>query len=80
MQEEVVAAMQAFVETSGFEKESRIEWFLPMNVLIGRMALDPLGIGRFAGHLRQSSNPVIALYAALEAAAPRPPSLIMALL
>ena len=80
MQQEVVAAMQAFVETSGFEKESHIEWFLPMNILIGRMALDPLGIGRFASRLRQSHNPVIALYAALEAVAPRSPGEIMALL
>ena len=80
MQEQVVAAMQAFVEKSSFERESRIEWFLPINVLIGRMALDPLGIGRFASHLRQSSNPVIALYAALETAAPRSPGQIMALL
>jgi hypothetical protein len=79
MQEEVAAAMQAFVETSDFQKESHIEWFLPINILIGRMALDPLGIGRFAGHLRQSKNPVIALYAALEAVAPRSPGEIMAL-
>jgi hypothetical protein len=80
LQEEVVGAMQEFTETTGFRKESRMEWFLPMNILIGRMALDPLGIGRFAGHLRQSKDPVIALYAALEALAPRTPDKIMALM
>lgn len=80
MQEEVVVAMQAFAETTDFRKESHIEWFLPMNILIGRMALDPLGIGRFSNHLRQSKNSVIALYAALETVAPRTPDKIMALL
>ena len=57
-----------------------MEWFLPVNALMGRVGLDPAGLGKFAGELRQSSDPVIALYASLEAVAPRPPDRILALL
>jgi len=80
LQEEVVKAMLAFAEKSGFLAESRIEWFLPINILVGRMALDPMGPGKFAANLRQSKNPIIALYSALEVVAPRTPDKIMALM
>lgn len=80
LQGEVVKAMLAFAQNSGFKAESHIEWFLPMNILIGRMALDRLGAGQFAVLLRDSKDPVIVLYTALEAIAPRSPDKIMALM
>jgi hypothetical protein len=57
-----------------------MEWFLPVNALVGRVGLDPLGLGKFAAELRKASDPVIALYANLEAVAPRPPDRVLALL
>jgi hypothetical protein len=80
LQEEVVVALLSFVENSGFKGESRMEWFLPVNVLVGRMAMDPLSLGRFSSRLRQSKDPVIALYSILEAVAPRTPDKIMSLM
>jgi hypothetical protein len=80
LQEEVVTAMLRFAEKSEFKTDNRIEWFLPVNILVGRMALDPSGVGRFVQHLRQSTDPVIALYSALEVIAPRTPDKIMALM
>jgi hypothetical protein len=80
LQEDVVKAMIDFTENSDFQKEHRIEWFLPANILIGRMAMDPLGPGKFAGRLRESKDPVIAMYSALEVVAPRSPDKIMSLM
>jgi hypothetical protein len=57
-----------------------MEWFLPVNGLIGRLALDPLGMGRLAEELRKVDDPIVALYANLEAVAPRPPDRILPLL
>src|SRR5581483_10130638 len=79
LQEQVVQATLSFAETSNFRAENHIEWFLPINILVGRMAIDPLGTGRFSSLLRESKDPVVALFAALEAAAPRTPDKIMAL-
>lgn len=80
LQEEVIISFVVFIEKSSFRDESRAEWFLPVNALIGRMGLDPLGVGRYAAHLRQSKDSVIATYSALEAVAPRPPAAILALM
>lgn len=80
LQEEVVKAMIDFTENSDFKTEHRIEWFLPANILIGRMAMDPLGPGKFAARLRESKDPVIAMYSALEVVAPRTPDKIMSLM
>jgi hypothetical protein len=80
LREEVVTAMLAFAEKSVFQAENHVEWFLPINILIGRTSLDPLGIGKFTPQLRESSDKVVALYANLEAVAPRTPDKIMALM
>ncbi len=56
------------------------EWLLPVNSLLGRIALDPAGFGKIGAELRESSDPVIALYARLDQAAPRPPEQILPLL
>lgn len=62
-----------FLEQNSVQRENRMEWFLPVNGLIARVSLDPLGLGELRRDLRSSEDPVIALYAALEEVAPRPP-------
>jgi hypothetical protein len=61
------------------ENESRIEWFLPTNVLLGRVLLDPLGLGKFSEELRGSGDAVISLYAELDRVAPRTPDKVVPL-
>lgn len=80
LRDEVVTAMLTFAEKSKFQADDHIEWFLPLNILVGRTSLDPLGMGKVAPQLRQSTDPVIALYANLEAVAPRTPDKIMSLM
>jgi hypothetical protein len=41
--EPVLHAMLDFVNGNPFQKSDRMEWFLPVNALIGRVGLDPLG-------------------------------------
>jgi hypothetical protein len=73
-------AMLEYLEHSRSQALSRIEWLLPVNTLIGRIGLDPLGLGRAAEDLRLSRDAVIALYAELERVAPRPPEFILKLM
>jgi hypothetical protein len=76
----VLRAMLDYLKHNRFQRENRMEWFLPVNGLIGRLALDPLGMGRLAEELRKVGDPIMALYANLEAVAPRPPDRILPLL
>ncbi|HTS25292.1 MAG TPA: hypothetical protein VMH81_05425 [Bryobacteraceae bacterium] len=78
--EPVLHALLSFVNQNGFQATSRMEWFLPVNALVGRVGLDPHGLEKFGAELRQASDPVVALYAKLEALAPRPPDRVLALL
>lgn len=78
--ERVLRALLDYVKQNRFQAENRIEWFLPVNTLIGRASLDPLGLGRLMDELRRVNDPVIALYANLESAAPRGPDRILPLL
>jgi hypothetical protein len=76
------AVLRAELEYLGKAKaaaENRVQWFLAVNALIGRVALDPLGLGKLAGDLRNGGDPVIALFAELDAAAPRTPDQILPL-
>ncbi len=57
-----------------------MEWFLPLNGMIGRAAMDPTGFGRLIDELAASPDPVIALTAQLERLAPRSPGRIVPLL
>ena len=50
--------------------ENREEWFLPAHVLIAFTGIDPQGSRSLADKLRAAADPVIALYASLEALAP----------
>jgi len=76
----VLQALLDFVGRNSFQVKNRLEWFLPVNGLIGRAALDPVGLARITELLRKSSDPVIALFANLEVVAPRTPDKILPLL
>jgi hypothetical protein len=76
----VLRAMLDYLSESRSQVERSLEWFLPVNGLIGQVALDPLGLGSVANELRRANDPVISLYANLEKLAPRSPDRIMALL
>jgi hypothetical protein len=76
----VLSAEMEFLLGAKQQAASRMEWFFPLNALLARTALDPLGYASFAEALRKSSDPVVALYARLEALAPRPPDRLIGLL
>jgi hypothetical protein len=78
--EPVMRALLAFVVQSPLRNTDRMEWFLPVNGLMGRVGLDPAGLAGFAEEARKSQNPVIALYANLDAVAPRPVESILPIL
>jgi hypothetical protein len=78
--ETALRALLDFTGASGFAAENRLEWLLPVNALMAHAALDPGGAGRLAAALRDSANPAIALYARLEALAPRAAARLAALL
>ena len=78
--EQVFRAMLDFLVRNSQRAPSRIEWFLPVNTLLGRVTLDPLGMGRSLDQLLRAEDPVVALYALLERALPRTPDLIVPLL
>jgi hypothetical protein len=73
-------AMLEFLQHSRQQQLSRIEWLLPVNTLIGRAGLDPLGWSRLAEDLRRANDAAIALYARLEQVAPRTPAAILQLM
>jgi hypothetical protein len=79
-QDKVIREMLDFVQRSKFQTESRIQWFLPVNALLGRAALDSTGLGKLMPQFRESRDPVIAFYAQLESVAPRGPERVMPLL
>jgi hypothetical protein len=73
-------ALLDFLARSSLRDSNRMEWFLPLNVLIGRAAMYPAGYGRLIDEMENSGDPIAALYARLEKLAPRPPGRIMLLL
>ena len=79
-QETVARSMLQFVEQSKFQVESRIQWFLPANALLGRAGLEPNGLGKLLTDFGQSHDAVIGLYAQLEKVAPRGPEGVLKLL
>jgi hypothetical protein len=76
----VTRAMLQFVAQHPVQKTHRMEWLLAVNSLIARTTIDPLGYRAFVDDLKKSTDPVIALYAALEGIAPRPADRILSLL
>ena len=77
--ERVLRATLTYLQQSRQEAGSLLEWFLPANVLIGRIALDPLGLGPLLEDLKASGDSVISMYARLEQIAPRNPDKILPL-
>jgi hypothetical protein len=78
--EPVTRAMLDYLKQNPYQRENRMEWFLPVNALIGRVAMDPVGKGRVAEVLGKVDDPTITLYENLETVAPRTPDRIMPLL
>jgi len=76
--ESVLRSWLSYIETSRATVSDRAQWFLPVNALIGRVALDP-GNTKLE-ILRQQDDPVIALYVQLEPLAPRGPEKVLPLL
>ncbi|MBZ5727537.1 MAG: hypothetical protein LAP87_21385 [Acidobacteriia bacterium] len=66
----VVEAILDYLRQSRLAVENREEWFLPAHVLIAFTGIDPQGSRSLADKLRAAADPVIALYASLEALAP----------
>jgi hypothetical protein len=80
MRQSVLIALLDYLQRSRDRARTRIEWLLPVNLLIGRMRLDPAGLGGLEDAFHRTTDPVIAMYAKLEAAAPRSPSEVLALM
>jgi len=78
--ERVLLSWFNYLQGNRVEQTDRVGWFLPVNTLIGRVALDPLGLGKLTDALRKTSDPVIALYVELERIAPRTPDQILPLM
>ncbi|HKE29673.1 MAG TPA: hypothetical protein VKB88_45300 [Bryobacteraceae bacterium] len=78
--ERVLLAWLDYLQGSRVAQDDRVGWFLPVNTLIGRVAMDPLGLGKLTEALRKTPNPVIALYIELEHVAPRTPDQILPLM
>ena len=77
--EGVLRSWLNYLKQSRATVSDRAQWFLPVNALIGRVALDP-GNTKLVELLRQQDDPVIALYVQLEALAPRGPDKVLPLL
>ncbi len=75
-----LSAMLDYLQRSRFQAGSQMEWLLPVNTLMGRLAMEPVSSGHLAEEIRRSRDPVIGLYALLEAVAPRSPGVVMALM
>jgi hypothetical protein len=75
----VLRALHDYLRSSRLEVENRLEWFLPVNVLLGKVSLDPLGLGKLGEELRASGDAVIAMYAELDRVASRSPERIVPL-
>jgi hypothetical protein len=78
--DDLMRSMLAFLTRNPYQREHRVEWFLPVYALIGRIFIDPVGLSQAMKELRGSDDPVIALFANLEQVAPRPPEAIVSLL
>jgi len=76
----VLHAELEFLQAAKDGEGNRIEWFLPLNTLLAHTVLDPAGYGAFAAELRKSSDPVVSVFARLEAVAPRSADRLMSLL
>jgi hypothetical protein len=79
-QDAVIRAELDYLAKSRSEAAGRSEWFLPLNRLLARIALDPVGFAALRADVQKSADPVVALYARLDELAPRPPDRLTLLL
>jgi hypothetical protein len=79
-QEAVMRAELNYLTKNRNEAANRVEWFLPLNRLLARMALDPMGFGALWEEMQKSDDPIVALYTKLDAMSPRTPDRLTALL
>jgi hypothetical protein len=68
----VLSVFLAWLEQNDYQREHRVEWFYRVNALIIYAFADPLAMKATMRELRNSADPVIALYAELERVLPRP--------
>jgi len=78
--EMVLRAELEYILKAKASAANRVEWFLPVSAVIGRVTLDPLGLGKLTGDLLRAGDPIIALFVELDALAPRTPDQIMPLI
>ena len=75
----VTSAELDYLNQNRFQSENAIEWFLPVNMLVGQAGMAPALRG-LAERLRDTQDPITAFYAKLELTLPRSPGEIMPLL
>jgi hypothetical protein len=75
-----LSAMLDYLQRSRFQAASQMEWLLPVNTLMGRLAMEQASSGHLAEEIRRSRDPIIGLCALLEVVAPRSPGVVMALM
>ena len=68
----LLSTLLTWLQQNNYQRDHRVEWFYPVNVLIIRTFADPLGMKTTMRELRNSTDPVISLYAQLEQVLPRP--------
>ncbi len=68
----VLSAFLGWLEQNDYQREHRAEWFYRVNGLIVSAFADPVAMKTTMRDLRNSADPVIALYAELERLLPRP--------
>jgi len=68
----VLSAFLSWLEQNDYQREHRVEWFYRVNALIIYAFADPVTMKTTMRELRNSADPVIALYAELERVLPRP--------
>jgi hypothetical protein len=76
----VLSAELTYLEKSHKDAADRMEWFLPLNMLLARTTLDPVGFGALRARMQKSSDAIVSVYARLEALAPRTPDRLVPLL
>jgi hypothetical protein len=68
----VLRSLLGWLERNNYQRDHRVEWFYPVNLLIIRTFADPKGMQATLNELRKSADPIVALYAQLEQVLPRP--------
>jgi len=76
----VLRSFLDFLQRNSFQSEGRIEWFMPVNALLGRIFFERNTLKNVYNDLQNSGDAVISLYTALEDFAPQPQGQSLSLL